>query len=351
MAVRFFHFSFSFHFIVSLSSEKSHAVALFDATNTTRARREVLFDISKSNNVPLLFVESICDDEDILDANYAMKLQNQDYKGVNPERALQDFLRRVAEYEKVYQTLEDDENGGELSYVKVFNVGKKVISFNSSGFLKSQITQYLQNIHICQRKIYMFPYDARHTEGQENAIISEILKILRFELKRNRSFSQIAPPGTPNYTELEVSDIVVYTSTEDSVSSWSQRVGLHHMLIQSPLLNKTALKRSMNYEESEAEKGEEEDGRFEINKDLIVQLTPVVIELERERVSVFIIASQEVIRHLTGYFCSTPLSDYGSLSIPSDSLITLTPSPHNTQVDVIPLLFEGSTELAIDLGD
>jgi predicted kinase len=52
-------------------------VALFDATNTTRARRATLLARNrKETNATLLFVESICDDPEILRRNYEMKLQN-----------------------------------------------------------------------------------------------------------------------------------------------------------------------------------------------------------------------------------------------------------------------------------
>lgn len=47
---------------------------------------------------------------------------NDDYRGVDPEKALSDFRQRVAEYEKVYQTVEDTEDDGNACYVKVYNV-------------------------------------------------------------------------------------------------------------------------------------------------------------------------------------------------------------------------------------
>jgi hypothetical protein len=47
---------------------------------------------------------------------------NDDYRGVDPEKALADFRQRVAEYEKVYQTVEDSEDDGNACYVKVYNV-------------------------------------------------------------------------------------------------------------------------------------------------------------------------------------------------------------------------------------
>lgn len=49
---------------------KGH-VAIFDATNTTKLRRKHILDKVKSHtNIRVMFVESICDNEQLLDGNY-----------------------------------------------------------------------------------------------------------------------------------------------------------------------------------------------------------------------------------------------------------------------------------------
>lgn len=137
-------------------------VALFDATNTTKARRATLLSRNrKETNATLLFVESICNDQEILERNYAMKLQNNDYKGMDPAVALADFKERVRAYEAVYEELADDEDDGGISYIKVYNVGQKVVTRNTTGYIPSQIAFYLQNIHIEPRKIWL----TRHAES------------------------------------------------------------------------------------------------------------------------------------------------------------------------------------------
>jgi predicted kinase len=78
-------------------------VAIFDATNTTKARRLALIQRARTENVFLLFVESICDDKQVLERNYQLKLQNDDYRNMDPEKALSDFKERVRAYEKVYE--------------------------------------------------------------------------------------------------------------------------------------------------------------------------------------------------------------------------------------------------------
>jgi transcription termination factor NusB len=78
-------------------------VAIFDATNTTKDRRLALAHKARAENVQLLFVESICDDKEVLQRNYEMKLHNDDYKDMDPKKALRDFMGRVEAYERVYQ--------------------------------------------------------------------------------------------------------------------------------------------------------------------------------------------------------------------------------------------------------
>lgn len=130
-------------------------VAIFDATNTTINRRLALAQKARKENVFLLFVESICDDIDVLNRNYDLKLDNDDYKGMDPAKAREDFLSRVHAYEKVYQTIEDSEDNSEICYIKLINVGQKVITRNCTGYLPSQVAFYLQNVHILPRKIYL----------------------------------------------------------------------------------------------------------------------------------------------------------------------------------------------------
>jgi broad specificity phosphatase PhoE len=90
--------------------ESGCACGIFDATNTTQARREKVRQRIAREQPPvrLIFVESICDDMVVLENNYRMKLSNDDYKGIEPEDALRDFKERVRQYEAVYERVDDD---------------------------------------------------------------------------------------------------------------------------------------------------------------------------------------------------------------------------------------------------
>lgn len=139
-------------------------VAFFDATNTTRARRQKITDRAlREKDVHLLFVESICDDPKILERNYSSKLANGDYKDKDPIVAMADFTSRVKKYEEVYEELVDEEDGGRIAFIKVYNVGLKVVTRKCAGYVPSQVAFHLMNVHISPRKIWL----SRHSENQD----------------------------------------------------------------------------------------------------------------------------------------------------------------------------------------
>ena len=77
-----------------------------------------------SAEIPLVFIESICDDPAVIDANVReTKLTMPDYAGIDPEEAVRDFRARIAHYERVYEPVDDDDG----SYIKIIDVGQKVV--------------------------------------------------------------------------------------------------------------------------------------------------------------------------------------------------------------------------------
>ena len=92
------------------------AVAIYDATNSSKARRRMIQDFCDGADIHTLFIETICNDQEIILANVRdVKISSPDYAHTNPDQAAQDFLNRIAHYERKYETI--DEN--DLSFVKV----------------------------------------------------------------------------------------------------------------------------------------------------------------------------------------------------------------------------------------
>ena len=90
----------------------SGSVGIFDATNSTLARRKQIMDHIRERAGPelnVLFVESVCKDQNLLESNMRLKLSGPDYQDKDPFAALEDFKKRVAMYEKNYLPIGDYE--------------------------------------------------------------------------------------------------------------------------------------------------------------------------------------------------------------------------------------------------
>jgi len=132
----------------------NNLIAILDATNSTKSRRRWIKDRCDAEGVETLFVESKCDDEDLIMSNIKeVKLTSPDYTGQDPEEAAQDFRQRIQMYERVYETLDEDEQ--DMTYCKIIDVGSQVIINRLQDYLQSRVVYYLMNLHIKPRSIWI----------------------------------------------------------------------------------------------------------------------------------------------------------------------------------------------------
>ncbi|KAJ1654922.1 Fructose-2,6-bisphosphatase [Dispira simplex] len=150
--------------IIWLQRDGGH-VAIHDATNSNRARRAMILErCQREPHISVLFVESICDDQQVLRHNIRMKLMSPDYMLIDPATARKDFLARLRNYERAYQTIGTWEEKRDVQYCKIINVGKKVIANNIQGYLAGQCVFYLMNMNLARRQIWI----TRHGESEDN---------------------------------------------------------------------------------------------------------------------------------------------------------------------------------------
>jgi len=125
-------------------------------------RASVEARVTRERGIVAVFIESVCDDPAVIAANVALKVGSgdPDYAGTSREVAKLDFLRRIKQYEAVYQTISESH----LSYLKIINVGSQVILNRINGYLQSRIAFYLMNLHLKPRSIFF----SRHGESQFN---------------------------------------------------------------------------------------------------------------------------------------------------------------------------------------
>lgn len=130
--------------------------AIFDATNTTRERRKAIIDKVTAfqhgrRPIGIIFVESICDDEELLLENFRYKISTSpDYNSMSEAAALKDVLEREQKYKERYEPIDDDS----LSYIKIFNFSSKVMSNQIYGEPSKLLVPALMAWHIGDRPIY-----------------------------------------------------------------------------------------------------------------------------------------------------------------------------------------------------
>jgi len=349
-------------------------VAIFDATNTTKERRNALLHRARKENCALLFIESICDNQKVLERNYDMKLQNDDYKGMDMEKARADFLERVRAYEKVYQPLEDDEDETNISYIKLINVGQKIVARNCTGFLPSQVAFYLQNIHIEPRRIFLsLLFDGVGGCTVENDMTSNTVASSGKGSPRSNKYvpslsgqQYIYDLTTYLKYQKEVimqkegitgdgTSIVVLTGTSKAHAMTTDDLSSQYPCYATPLLDELngGEFHGLTYEQlkkshpliHQARESDKLHYRYpgvggESYIDVIERVKPIIIELERQRRSVVLVCHRAVLRCIYAYFMGTKMSDVPTLPFDAHKLYSLSPGAYGCSCEVIDVASE-----------
>lgn len=126
-------------------------VAIYDANNGTQESRRKLYDRFHSLGYHVIFLESVCTNQEIVLANIrSVKISSPDYISWNPDKAVEDYMKRIAEHEKHYEPVEEMD----IPWIRLVNVGEKIQINKIQGYLQSRIVFFLMNIHNRHRFIY-----------------------------------------------------------------------------------------------------------------------------------------------------------------------------------------------------
>ncbi|XP_024862389.1 6-phosphofructo-2-kinase/fructose-2,6-bisphosphatase 1 isoform X3 [Kryptolebias marmoratus] len=309
-------------------------VAVFDATNTTRERRAIINTFAKERGYKVFFVESICDDPDIIAENIKqVKFGSPDYIDRDIEEAMQDFVQRIECYKASYMPI-DDEIDRKLSYIKIFDVGSRYLVNQVQDHIQSRIVYYLMNIHVTPRSIYL----SRHGESELNL------------LGRIGGDSGLSPRGHKYAGALasfirgqKIKDLKVWTSHMKRTIQTAETLGVQYE--QWKALNEidAGVCEELTYEEIQENFPEEfamrdqDKYRYRYPKgesyeDLVHRLEPVIMELERQE-NVLVICHQAVMRCLLAYFLDKAGDELPYLRCPLHTVLKLTPVAYGCKVE------------------
>ena len=311
-------------------------VAIYDATNSTRARRRAVADRLTAAGLDVVFVESICNDPALVESNIReTKVSSPDYRGQDAQSAIADFRARIAHYERAYEPVVEAEG----SFVKLIDVGTTVIAHQIRGYLTGQIATYLANLHPNPRPIWL----TRHGESEANPQsriggdpdLTASGQVYAGRLSTTLASRVTQPP-------------VVWTST-------LRRAGATASALPWPAVHLKLLDEidagifdGWTYgdvgrkapEEAAARAADKLRYRYprgESYLDVITRLLPLQVEIERQRAPVVVVAHNAVIRVLYGFFAGKRQEDVPRLEIPLHTLIRLQPKAYGADEERIPL--------------
>ena len=311
-------------------------IAVYDATNTTRARRDLVMQRCEAEGVRMLFIETILSDPSVIEANIRdTKLDSPDYAGISPADAIADFRARIAHYERAYEPVGLES----VSYIKRIDGGRQILLNRVDGEVSLRIANYLAGMVSLPQPIWL----TRHGESSFN---------VRGLLGGNPSLSQRGRHYSEQLAEYVRSQEHTLTGLQVWTSSLRRTIQTGYYL-ERPLrrwreldeINAGACE-GMSYERVAAEMPDEYAARKqdkfhyryprgESYEELIQRLDRVVVELERQSSPLLIVSHQAVLRALYAYLKGLPPEQCPHLSIPLHTLIRLTPGLHVTEEERI----------------
>lgn len=312
-------------------------VAILDATNSTKSRRRLIQERCQAHDIECLFVESKCDNEDLIMSNILeVKTTSPDYKGQDPEEAAKDFRERIRNYERVYETIDEDEK--DLTYVKLINVGSQVIINNIKDYIQSRVVYYLMNLHIKPRSIWI----SRHGESEFNltgqiggdADISE----------RGEAYARKLPELVRQSVGPDVYDnrkLTVWTSTLKRTQQTARFLEFEKLEWKALDELDSGVCDGLTYGDIEAKYPEDfkqrDNDKYnyrylggESYRDVVIRLEPIIMELERSE-NILIVTHQAILRCIYAYFMNVPQERSPWMEVPLHTLIKLTPRAYGTQ--------------------
>ena len=295
-------------------------VAIYDATNSTKARRQWVMQTLDEQHLSYAFVENLCNDPSIVEANIARtKVGSPDYAGIQSQQAVDDFRKRIAHYESVYEPLEEPE----LRWIKIIDAGRQIIVNRCDSYLLSKIATFVMNLNIRPKTLWF----SRHGQSQYNledrvggdsrlSVAGEIYisSLARFfedkpvqqlwtsTLQRTIQTASLIPQAQRQWKKLdEINAGVCDGMTYDEIQEQFPHIAS----------SRRADKLRFRYPQGES------------YEDVIERLEPVIFEIERSEGDLLIVSHQAVLRCLYAYFANRPREDCPYLSIPLHTVIQL----------------------------
>jgi len=342
--------------LVTYMKQDGVRLAIYDATNNLQENRAKILRRLKEENIgaKILFLEAIVDDKVMLEENIrTVKLSTPDYKGVDSDQALKDFMKRRENYAGGYTSVQDCEG----SYVRVINY-KKFEIHNVRGYLPLKVVHFLMNLHTLPRTIYC----TRHGQSEYNLLgkiggdsglsangeeyARRLAKFAKEKIgtstsidpKTGKEVKTNVPARLWTSTLVRTKETAKYIEHEEFVSESDETTWIQFRQNERRNLDELYAGNcdGMTYKEIEEVFPEEFEARQtdklayryprgESYMDVTLRLEPLAHDLERTTEPLLIVAHQGILRIFYAYFMGLSRAEAPYVQIPLNHVIILKP--------------------------
>ncbi|KAF8843930.1 bifunctional 6-phosphofructo-2-kinase/fructose-2,6-bisphosphate 2-phosphatase [Paxillus ammoniavirescens] len=346
-------------------------VVVYDANNGTQKNRQTLAEKFDKAGIHVIMLESICDNKEMIETNIRnVKISSPDYSAWDPDKAVEDYYGRIRDREMSYETITETN----WPFIRIFNVGEKIMVNNIRGYLQSRIVFFLMNIHNRFRMIYFarsgqsliehsykadsdlspagweyaerlkeFVSERRAKSLEQRGYNPNDRRLVIWTSTRRRAHHTAWPFLTPaqasSTSEPAASSQSTPTDRADQPKESASR--RHVKVIEKPQMSEinpgvwdglTPDQARRLYPEEWARFVKDPYAfrapRAESYHDLSVRLEPILIELEREKEDLLIIGHSSVIRCLLSYLIGLPASEIPAIEIARGDLLEVVPTSY-----------------------
>ena len=233
-----------------------------------------------------------------------------------------------------------------------------MITRNCFGYLPSQVSFYLQNVHIQPRKIYLALHaetasknnsyrktNSGNSYGMGESLLTEKGREFSLDLAKYIEVSFVR-----NTNVSEDDKFLVLGGTAKSHTETIMHLRMMCPCFTTPLLNELRAGELHGLSREEIQtKFPEEWAKREQDKlhyrypgvggesyfDVIERIRPVIIELERQRRSLLVVTHLAVLRCIYAYFTGTETEKIPYIPMKMHQIVELTPGPFGCRIKLI----------------
>ena len=273
-------------------------IAIFDATNSSAARRQKLVDYVSPKGVQVVFIESIVRSPTLLFQMMKKKVAaSPDFYGLDEAAAMADLKARIELYEQQYQSCSEADG----AYIKLSDLSTQVVAHRIYGRMASEVLPFLLSLHFVPRPIYLVSAPPDGADGFDAAA-------------RDRFAASLAAWADKQDGELQVLSSTHPTARHAAAAAAATRErrgeskdAAHLVELGPSALAQDRGRSSPTPPRHYDDRGE--SGGGESVGDLVRRLEHSVLEIESRLAPVLVVAHAAPCRALRAYLLGLPLLD------------------------------------------